>query len=159
MDFDVLIRVLRALEAHGVQYAVFGAVALNLHGFARMTEDLDIFVRSDAENVARLRDALASVVADPAIEEITADDLGGDYPAIQYVPPDGSFQIDIVARLGEMYRFEDLETERVPVDDLTVTVVTAEMLYRMKKDTVRDKDRIDAEALRRHFGFTDKKGG
>lgn len=158
MDFDVLIRVLRALEAHGVQYAVFGAVALNLHGFARMTEDLDVFVQADAGNVARLRAALTSVVADPAIAEITADDLGGDYPAVQYVPPDGSFQIDIVARLGEMDRFEDLETERVPVDDFMVTVVTPEMLYRMKKDTVREKDRMDAEVLRRRFGFIDKKG-
>ncbi len=158
MDFDVLIRVLRALEANHVDYAVFGAVALNLHGFARMTEDLDVFVKADADNVARLRSALSSVVADPAIAEITSEDLGGDYPAVQYVPPDGSFQIDIVARLGEMYRFEDLETERVPVEDLTVTVVTAEMLYRMKKDTVRAKDRIDAEVLRRHFGFGDGKG-
>lgn len=40
MDFDVLKRVLAALEARGVRYAIFGAVALNLHGLARSTEDL-----------------------------------------------------------------------------------------------------------------------
>jgi hypothetical protein len=43
MDFDFLKRVLAALEARGVRYAVFGAVALNLHGLARSTEDLDLF--------------------------------------------------------------------------------------------------------------------
>jgi len=28
------------------------------------------------------------------------------------------------------------------------------MLYRMKKDTVRPKDRIDAEEIRRRFGLS-----
>ena len=36
-----------------------------------------------------------------------------------------------------------------------VTVVTPEMLYRMKKDTVRAKDRQDAAALRERFGLRD----
>lgn len=96
------------------------------------------------------------VIDDPAIEDIHATDLAGAYPAIQYVPPDASFQIDIVARLGEMYTFDELETMRVPVEDFEVTAVTPKMLYRMKRDTVRPKDRIDAEALRRRFGWPDE---
>ena len=38
MDYATLKRLLAALEHHGVTYAVFGAVALNLHGLARFTE-------------------------------------------------------------------------------------------------------------------------
>ena len=53
MDFDLLKRVLAALEARGVQYAIFGAVALNLHGIVRNTEDLDIFVAPDPANIDR----------------------------------------------------------------------------------------------------------
>ncbi len=34
-------------------------------------------------------------------------------------------------------------------------MVSAETLYRMKKDTVRLKDRADAERLREFFGFED----
>jgi predicted nucleotidyltransferase len=44
MDYDQIARVLRALETHGVQYAIFGGVALNFHGIARFTEDLDLFL-------------------------------------------------------------------------------------------------------------------
>ena len=151
MDFEVLKRVLAALESRGVNYAIFGAVALNLHGLARFTEDLDIFVAPEKTNIDRLKLALHDVFDDPEIENITAHDLLGEYPAIQYNPPSGSFHIDILARLGEAFTFADLEIERLPYDDLTVTAVTPRTLYRMKKDTVRLQDRADADLLRRRF--------
>lgn len=151
MDYDVLKRVLTALEARKVTYAIFGAVALNLHGIGRFTEDLDIFIAPDAGNIERFREALRSVVDDPDIETISVEDLLGDYPAVQYVPPDGSFHIDVLTRLGEAFAFSDLECERVAFDDLTVSVVTPRTLYRMKKDTARLKDRADAEMLKRRF--------
>jgi hypothetical protein len=44
MDFELIKSLLAALERQRVRYAVFGAVALNLHGLARFTEDLDLFV-------------------------------------------------------------------------------------------------------------------
>ena len=153
MEYDVGRSVLAALEREGVRYAVFGAVALNIHGLARTTEDMDIFVAPERENIERLKRALRSVFEDPAIEEISAEDLLGDYPAVQYVPPDGPFHLDILTRLGEAFRWEDLEVERAPFDGALVSVVTPRTLYRMKKDTVRLKDRSDAEALRLRFGL------
>ena len=69
MDFDVLKRVLAALESRGVNYAIFGAVALNLHGLARFTEDLDIFVAPETTNIDRLKLALHDVFDDPEIEK------------------------------------------------------------------------------------------
>jgi hypothetical protein len=151
MDYEITTRLLAALERHGVRYVIVGAVALNLHGLARFTEDLDLFVAPEPGNIDRLKAALRSVFDDPEIEGITADDLLGPYPAIQYVPPDGAFHVDILTRLGEAFAFDDLEIERVPFDALTVTVVTPRMLYRMKKDTVRLQDRADAETLRQRF--------
>jgi hypothetical protein len=151
MDYEVLKRLLAALEARSVNYAIFGGIALNLHGLARFTEDIDIFIPQDADNIERLKTALHDVIEDPEIDQITAHDLLGEYPAIQYVPPDGSFHIDIVTRLGQAFAFTDLEVERVPFEEITVAVVTARTLYRMKKDTVRLKDRADAELLRRRF--------
>jgi len=143
--------VLAAFEAFGVQYVVFGAVALNLHGLPRFTEDLDVFIAPMAANVDALKQALQSVFSDPHIDEITAADLLGDYPAVQYVPPVGTFHIDILTRLGEAFRFEDLEIVRVPFDGLTVSVVSPRTLYRMKRKTVRPKDWSDAAMLRQHF--------
>ncbi len=143
--------VLKALQTEGVRYKVVGGVALNLLGLTRATQDLDIFVDSSEENVKRLRAALSSVFDDPDIEEITAEDLNGPYPAIQYVPPDGDFHIDILCRLGEMFAFADIEVDQRLIEGVTVPVATARMLYRMKKDTVRLQDQADAARLRRHF--------
>jgi len=151
MDYDLTRKVLAALEREGVRYKIFGAVALNLHGLARATEDLDVFVAPERTNIERLRDALRSVFEDPHIDEIDADDLLGDYPAIQYVPPEGSFHIDILTRLGEVFTFANLETERLRFAGLEVTVVTPRTLYEMKKATVRPKDWGDAEQLRQRF--------
>ena len=54
---------------------VVGGVALNLIGLPRATQDLDVFVDPDAENVLRLREALHDVFVDSSIDEITAEDL------------------------------------------------------------------------------------
>ncbi len=152
MNFDAVKSVLAALEREEVQYVVFGAVAINLLGLPRATEDLDIFVAPEAENIERLKTALRSVFPeDSSIEEITAADLLGDYPAVQYVPPEGTFYLDILTRLGEAFRYEDITSRRLDFDGLAVNVATPEVLYRMKKDTVRPKDWGDAEALRRRF--------
>ena len=156
MDETLLERIFRALHRERVRYAVFGGIALNLHGIVRTTEDLDIFLEPTEENVRRLRVALHSVFTDPAIGEISAADLLGDYPAVAYVPPDGPFHIDILTRLGEAFGFEDLETMETEFGGVPVPVVTPLMLYRMKRDTVRPKDRGDADELRRRFGFGEK---
>jgi hypothetical protein len=153
MDYPTLVRLLGSLEEAGVRYAIFGAVALNLHGLARFTEDVDLFVAPDRDNITRLKRALFATFGDAEIHTIDPDDLLGPYPAIQYVPPSGGFHVDILTRLGEAFGFADLETERLPFDGLTVTVVTPRTLYRMKKDTVRLKDKADADALRRLFGL------
>jgi hypothetical protein len=151
MDYEAVQRVLEALEREGVRYVVLGAAALNLLGLARFTEDLDLFVAPETDNIDRLKRALRSVFDDPAIEEISASDLMGDYPAVQYVPPTGSFHLDLLTRLGDAFRFDDLKSSRIAFGPLNVTVATPETLYRMKRDTMRLKDRADAELLRQRF--------
>ena len=61
-----------------------------------------------------------------------------------FEPPHGRYSIDILTRLGEAFRFDDIESEELQIDDFTVRVATPQMLYRMKKDTVRPQDRADA---------------
>lgn len=151
-EADRLLATFEALAAHRVDYAVFGAVALGLHGLARATADLDLFITPDPENVDRLKRALRTVFHDPSIEDISAADLCGDYPAVRYYPPEG-FGFDILTRLGDNFRFSDLEIEEKSYEGVAVKVVTARTLWRMKKDTMRPLDRIDAEALARRFGF------
>lgn len=153
MDVDLIRQVLAALEREGARYVIFGAVALAAHGLPRATEDLDLFIAPDRDNIERVKAALRAVFADPHIDEISADDLLGEYPAVQYGPPDGPFHIDLLTRLGELFTFDGLESERLDFGGVTVTVVTPAMLYRMKRGTVRPKDHVDAERLARRFGL------
>jgi len=155
VDIDLITRIAVALEREGVRYKVFGGIALNAHGLARGTQHLDLFVDPTADNLARLRAALKSLFDDPAIDEITAADLAGDYPAIQYVTPDGSFSIDILSRLGEACGFDDLEAIDTLWQSVPMTVVSPRQLYLMKRDTVRPQDRADAARLRVRFSLED----
>jgi hypothetical protein len=151
-DEQRLRAIFHALGERGVEYAVCGAVALGLHGLARATADLDLFVRPDADNIERLKAALRTVIEDPNIDEISAEDLCGAYPAVRYVPPDG-FGLDLLARLGDAFRYEDLDIEERDYEGVPVKVVTARTLWRMKKDTSRPADRFDADVLAERFGF------
>lgn len=153
---DDALRVIASLNRSGVDYVIVGGVAMNLHGLVRATEDLDIFIRPEADNVERLRDALRALWSDPSIEEITADDLCGDYPAVRYGPPEGTLYLDILTRLGKATRFSDLEVEEREVAGVRARVATPLTLYRMKRDTVRPIDHADAAALRAAFGLEEE---
>ena len=151
IDFDRFLVLLRALNREGVEYVVVGAVALGLHGLARATEDVDLFVRPTPENVAGLKRALSAAWADPEIETIDAGQLAGEYPVIRYGPPDAAFTLDIIARLGERFEYDDIETAVIELEGEPVPVATPRMLYAMKRDTLRSQDHADAAALRRTF--------
>ena len=64
----------------------------------------------------------------------------------------GLYSLDILSRLGEAFVFENIEWDELIVDGIRVRVATPRML-RMKKDTERPLDRIDAEAIRERFGL------
>ena len=153
MDLDKLLMVVAALNREGVQYVLFGGAAVNLHGVFRVTEDYDFFVRPEPENVARIKSALRSVWNDQAIDEINDDDMIGDYPSVCYGPPNEDFTIDFVSRLGEMFQYDDLQTEVHEVKGVPVRLATPSTLVRMKKNTVRYKDHEDAAKLRSKFNL------
>jgi predicted nucleotidyltransferase len=48
---------LRSLNAHSVRYVVIGATAFPVHGYARATLDVDIFIEPTEENAQRVRRA------------------------------------------------------------------------------------------------------
>ena len=128
----------------------------NLLGLPRATQDLDIFLAPEADNVEKLKAALRTVFDDPHIEEIRAEELLGEYPAVEYVPPSGAFHIDILTRLGDAFRFEDLDSQQVDFQGVSVPVATPRTLYRMKKGTVRPRDRADAAMLKERFQIEDE---
>ena len=143
---------LRAFESARLEYVLIGATAMGVHGLVRATEDVYLFIRATQENVERLRQALRDVYAhDPHIEEITADDLLGEYPAVRYYPPSGDLYFDVMTRLSDAASYDTVEAETKDIAGILVRVATPRALYRLKRGTVRAKDREDAAALRERF--------
>lgn len=151
VDLDKVLDLVRAMNKEGVEYITFGAIALGVHGLPRATEDADFFVAATYDNIERLKRALRQVWDDPEVENISYEDLAGDYPAIRYGPPTDDFTIDFLSRLGEAFSYETIAWEIGELEGVPIRVVTPRTLYTMKKDTVRHKDRFDAEMLREKF--------
>ena len=64
---------LRSLNAHNVEFVIIGATAFPIHGYARATLDIDLFIRPEPQNVRRVLDSLSDFGYD--ITEITPEDL------------------------------------------------------------------------------------
>jgi predicted nucleotidyltransferase len=70
MDTEAL---LKSLNAHRVEFVIIGATAFPIHGYARATLDIDLFIRPEPENASRLLEALTDFGYD--ISDITLEDL------------------------------------------------------------------------------------
>ena len=75
---------------------------------------------------------------------------------MRYYPPTGDLYFDVLTRLGEMARFENVASQIVEFEGIRVSVATPAALYRLKRGTVRPKDHQDAAALRQRFNLTDE---
>lgn len=64
--------VARALNAAGVRYLVAGGLAVNAHGYIRLTMDIDVVISLDGDNVHRAFAALADIGYRPSVA-VTAD--------------------------------------------------------------------------------------
>ncbi len=60
-DANDLVLLTQALTSFGVEYALIGGTAMAVHGFSRATKDIDLLLPVDADNNARLLQALASI--------------------------------------------------------------------------------------------------
>jgi predicted nucleotidyltransferase len=70
MDIEDL---LKSLNAHKVEFVIIGATAFPIHGYARATLDIDLFIRPEPGNARRVLDALRDFGYD--MTEITLEDL------------------------------------------------------------------------------------
>ena len=156
VDLDKVLELVAAMNREDVEYITIGAIALWAHGIVRNTEDADFFLAPTPENIERFKRALRSVWDDPNIDEIDAEELVGDYPAIRYGPPDTDLYMDFLTRLGEAFSYGTLQWQTAEIKGVPIRVVTPAQLYAMKRNTVRPKDRNDAEALRQEFSLLEE---
>ncbi|RPJ20177.1 MAG: hypothetical protein EHM26_06050 [Desulfobacteraceae bacterium] len=64
---------LKLLNAHNVEFVIIGATAFPVHGYARATLDIDLFIRPEPENAHRTLKALKEFGYD--VTDLSEEDL------------------------------------------------------------------------------------
>ena len=108
---------------------------------ARFTQDIDLFVKLQEDNILKLQKALYSVFRDESIYEITFSELQ-NYPVIRY-GSDEEFYIDILSKIGTAFSFESLKFEELEIEGHKIKIATPETLYKLKENTYRSVDQND----------------
>lgn len=146
-------RIIEALSRAGVEYVVIGGYAVIAHGYARITQDLDIVPRPDPRNYARLARALGEL--DPEFrlpggrrpDEVDEIDFGLGNVS-RFHTPAGELNV-ILEPEGICGGYEQLEPRSIEVEagGLRVRVAGRDDLIRMKRAMGRSQDLEDIAAI------------
>jgi hypothetical protein len=138
---------LSCLRDEKVDFIVVGAYALAAHGFPRATGDIDIWVRSDAENARKVIRALAKFGA--PISDISENDFAAPDRVLQIgVEPS---RIDLLTGIDGV-KFDEAWEEKISImiDELKIHVLSKGHLIRNKLAAGRDKDQGDIAWLEKN---------
>ncbi len=144
---NTLFEICKAFNSGGVSYVLIGGWAVIIHGFPRLTNDMDFLVDGSEENISKIKTALNKVFKDKSIDEIRRSDVN-EYSVIRYVSPDGT-TVDLMARIGKVADYRNLKGHIVIFEILgnEIPVLDVEALIGLK-DTIRDKDKMDLAFLK-----------
>lgn len=131
-----------------VKFVLVGGIAVTLHGYVRLTEDVDILVAHDPGNIDRLLDSL-STFGEGFARELRPADFNGDPGAIRIVEESEQCQMDIFTQMSGL-TFDNLakDAEHFQIKGREILYASKAALIRLKETSVREKDRLDVMALR-----------
>jgi predicted nucleotidyltransferase len=151
-------RVLTALSDAGVKFVVVGGVAVVLQGYLRTTQDVDLVVDLERENILKTLDVLTGLglrplvpvdvrdFADPAKRQDWIENRNMQVFSVRDWK-DPFLSVDLFVR--EPVPYDDLErrADQVDVAGKKVLVAAIEDLVTMKRDAGRPVDLVDIQKL------------
>ena len=142
-------KLLDLLARAGIRFVVVGGIAVTLQGYVRLTEDIDLLVDSDAGNVSRLLEVLGTY-GEGFAKELGLEDFTEEEGAIRIVEETEQCQIDIFTVMSGL-RYSDVisSADRHLVNGLSFSYASKATLIAWKERSVREKDQLDAMALRK----------
>lgn len=161
MELSSVETVVKALNEAGVDYIIVGGVAVNAHGFVRMTRDLDLVLRLERENIILGLNTLFNVgyqIAIPVSAEEFADPEARDRwrneknMIVLKLWSDSHRRTPIDIFVYEPFEFvkETLSLIRMELSpEISAPIVSLETLLNMKRLADRPQDHIDIEELQR----------
>jgi predicted nucleotidyltransferase len=149
---------LGSLDTAGVRFVVVGGVAVVIHGYARLTADLDLVVDLDPANARLAVDTLTLLglrptlpvrptdFADPAIRQGWIERHNLEVFSM-HDPRNPMLTVDLFAR--EPLPFEELwsAAHLVTLRGRTIHIASVEHLIAMKRRSARPQDLADIEKL------------
>lgn len=135
---------LKLLKEHNVQYLLIGGYAVGYHGYARATDDMDIWVAIHPDNAQKLVSALKAFgLNDPSL----TPELFLQKPKIIRMgfPP---MRLEITTSISGV-EFEECYQTRIvdTLDGIEVNLIDLEHLKKNKQASGRAKDIADLENL------------
>lgn len=138
---------LEGLSKAQVDYILIGGLAVDLCGFSRVTMDVDIIVDISKENIMRLLNCLESF-GEGSARELKPEDFTLEEGSIRIIE---EFPLDVFTLVkGKTYQdlsgYSDIFTTEKGV---RIKYLNAEGLIMLKEGSVRPKDQLDVQELRR----------
>jgi hypothetical protein len=133
---------LKLLATHNVKYLVVGGYAVNAFGYVRNTIDLDVWIASDPENLARTISAVREFGFVSAGEDLLAEH---NAMLRMGVPP---LRIKVMKSISGV-TFEDCWARKIVIrdNDFEVPLISLADLKANKQAAGRPKDLVDLEEL------------
>jgi hypothetical protein len=135
---------LKLLASNGVEYLLIGGYAVNIYGYVRTTNDMDVWINVHPENAAGVVRTLRQFGFAPA--QLTPElFLTPDNVIRMGLPP---LRIEILTSVSGV-EFDACYKERqmIQIDDLLVPVISLPRLKENKAASGRAKDLADLENL------------
>lgn len=137
---------LKALHKHNVDYLLVGGYAVILHGYERVTADLDIWVKCDENNYTKLKNAFISFGM-PMFDMTLKNFLDSDkWDVFRFGRK--PVAIDIMTKVKGLQFDEAFNAAGlIDVDEIQVRLIHYNHLLVAKKQAGRAKDIDDLENL------------
>ena len=141
-------KLLVLLAKGGVRFILVGGVAVAIQGYVRLTEDVGLLIDDGAENLNLMLKILTGY-GEGFARELSAVDFTDEEGAIRIVEETEQMQIDIFTRMSGR-RFADVvaDADRFEAGGYAIAVASKRSLIGWKEGSQREKDRLDAIALR-----------
>ena len=141
-QFEDLVRLARALNAHHVRYVLIGGFAVIAHGGTRTTKDIDLLIDADPENVGRVREAL-QILEDKAVNDVSDEDVAR-YSVVRVAD---EIVVDLMAKAcGVDYADATRDAIEIQFAGVPICVASPPTLIRTK-NTIRPSDAADRQFL------------
>lgn len=134
---------IESLIAHAVDFTIVGGFAVAYHGYPRYTGDIDVLVRQQPDNLARVLDALTAFGFPLATTAAALLE-----PEVMLILGEAPNRIDILVSIDGVGA-DAVWATRVAgtLDGIPVSFIGREALLTNKGATRREKDRADLAAL------------